>query len=202
MMLQNIAAIGEATRPIQRRLFAGWSSRPQNRPFAFRDRLTIIINARRLAAGGPNLVKLTKRAREEAELFIEKGKAPAKFALHTRRVQEQFWPKISKAALQIPFAKDLTAAYYAARDPQTPTIAKASLMAALFCFVAPADLAPDVAAGIGILDDNAVLAALMALTAAHIGDKHWAQAQTALEDVHPGKKTHETPRERGDCRLL
>ena len=133
------------------------------------------------------MVKLAKRAREEAEQFMEKGKAPAKYALHTRRVQEQFWPKIRQVAAQMPFAKDLTAAYYAARDPLTPAVAKASLMAALFYFVAPADLVPDVVAGIGMLDDTAVLAALMALTTAHIGDKHWALAQKALEQVRkPG----------------
>jgi uncharacterized membrane protein YkvA (DUF1232 family) len=133
------------------------------------------------------LVRLTKSAREEAEQFIEKGKAPAKYALHTRRVQEQFWPKLRKAAAQFPFAKDLTAAYYAARDPKTPAVAKASLMAALFYFVAPADLVPDVMAGVGMLDDNAVLAAMMALTTAYIGEKHWALAQKALEQVRkPG----------------
>ena len=133
------------------------------------------------------MATLSKRAREEAEQFIEKGRAPAKYALHTRRVQEQFWPKIRKAAAKMPFARDLTAAYYAARDPQTPAAAKASLMAVLFYFVAPADLVPDVVAGIGMLDDTAVLAALIALTAAHIGEKHWALAQTALDQVRrPG----------------
>jgi len=133
------------------------------------------------------LATLSKRAREEAEQFIEKGRAPAKYALHTRRVQEQFWPKIRQTAAQLPFAKELTAAYYAARDPKTPSVAKASLMAALFYFVAPADLIPDVVGGLGMLDDSAVLAALMALTAAHIGEKHWALAQTALEQVRrPG----------------
>ncbi len=79
---------------------------------------------------------------------------PAKYALYTRRVREQFWTKIRQAAAQMPFAKDLTAAYYAARDPQTHAPAQASL-----------------------------LAALIALNTAHIGEKHWALAQAALEQL-------------------
>jgi uncharacterized membrane protein YkvA (DUF1232 family) len=124
--------------------------------------------------------KLSKRAREEAERFIERSTIPAVYALRTRKVREEFWPKLRTALGRIPFAADLAAAYYAARDPSTPAAAKASLMAALFYFVTPADIMPDVVAGLGAADDAIVLATLIALSAAHIQDKHRALAKQAL----------------------
>ncbi|MET0544827.1 MAG: YkvA family protein [Caulobacterales bacterium] len=121
-----------------------------------------------------------KRAREEAERILEKASVPAIYDLRTRRVREEFWPKLRRALGRLPFATDLAAAYYAARDPLTPTAAKASLMAALFYFVTPADLIPDVVTGLGLTDDAMVLAILMTLSAAHIQDKHRQLAHEAL----------------------
>lgn len=129
------------------------------------------------------MIKLSKRAREEAEQFIDRADVPAIYALRTRKVREEFWPKLRKALGRAPFAPELAAAYYAARDPATSARAKASLMAALFYFVAPIDMIPDVVAGVGLSDDLMVLAALIALSAAHIQDKHRALAKQALAEA-------------------
>ena len=65
------------------------------------------------------------------------------------RVERGFWPKLVRVAARIPFAAELLSAYYCTKDPATPGFAKATLMAALAYFVLPADLIPDILAGIG-----------------------------------------------------
>jgi uncharacterized membrane protein YkvA (DUF1232 family) len=126
-----------------------------------------------------------RRAREEAERLIEKAQLPAVRALHARRVREEFWPKLRRVIGRIPFAGDLVAAYYAARDPKTPVAAKATLTAALFYFVLPTDVLPDFIIGLGFVDDGAVLATLIALSAAHVKDRHRALARQVLGHSEP-----------------
>ena len=96
------------------------------------------------------------------------------------RVQKGFWPKIRRTASRIPFARQVISVWYAARDPETPTAAKAVMLGGLAYFVMPIDAIPDVFAGIGFTDDAAVIAALIATLGAHIKRRHKDQARAAL----------------------
>ena len=89
------------------------------------------------------------------------------------RVREGF-------AAKIPFAGDVTALYYAARDPQTPTRTKALMLAALSYFVLPTDAIPDVFLGVGFTDDAAVIAAMVALAGGAIKPRHRDMARAYL----------------------
>jgi uncharacterized membrane protein YkvA (DUF1232 family) len=97
------------------------------------------------------------------------------------RVQKGFWPKIRRTAARIPFARQAVSIWYAARDPETPTTAKAIMLGGLAYFVMPVDAIPDVFVGIGFTDDAAVIAALIATLGAHIKRRHRDQAEAALE---------------------
>src|SRR5436305_1283755 len=83
----------------------------------------------------------------------ERALTPAVVRLNEQRVSSGFWPKLGKAARHIPFAREAVAIYYCARDPQTPAMAKALMMAALAYFVLPTDAIPDFIAGLGYTDD-------------------------------------------------
>ncbi|MEQ8860512.1 MAG: YkvA family protein [Pseudomonadales bacterium] len=108
---------------------------------------------------------------------------PARYARNRERVKAGFWPKFRRVAARLPFAEDLLAAYYAALDPATPLRVRAGLFAALTYFVMPADMIPDVIAGLGYTDDAAVLMAALRTLGNHIRPGHRAQAHAALEET-------------------
>ena len=99
-----------------------------------------------------------------------------------RFVADQFWPKIQRYLAQIPFAKDLAAAYYAATDPTTPLSVRAGLLAALIYFIVPTDAIADFIPGVGFIDDAATLAATLQLVMIYITPEHLAQAEAALAE--------------------
>jgi uncharacterized membrane protein YkvA (DUF1232 family) len=103
-------------------------------------------------------------------------------------VRKKFWPTFKKAVRQIPFARDVVAAFYCAMDPQTPTRVRGVLLAALAYFVMPVDMIPDVFAVIGFSDDVAVFAAF-AMVSRHLKPKHYEAADRALADKPEGMKT-------------
>lgn len=96
-------------------------------------------------------------------------------------VRRRFWQKVRRTLGRVPFVDQAVAAYYAAVDPATPTHAKAVLMAALAYFVLPADLVPDLLAGIGFSDDAAVLMLAVQALAPHIKAGHVERARRALD---------------------
>ena len=96
-------------------------------------------------------------------------------------VAEGFWPKFKRVAGHLPFAEDLLGAYYAAMDPATPTRVRAVLIGALAYFVMPADMIPDVVAGLGFTDDAAVLTAALGTLAEHIRPDHRERARLTLQ---------------------
>jgi uncharacterized membrane protein YkvA (DUF1232 family) len=114
---------------------------------------------------------------------VEPGRAlvPAVQRVNEQRVRRGFWPKIGKVASRIPFAGEVVAAWFCVRDPDTPTHAKAILLAALAYFVSPIDAIPDALAGIGFTDDAAVIAAALAIVGAHVKAQHRAAAKATLE---------------------
>ena len=96
------------------------------------------------------------------------------------RVRAGFAAKLARFAAKIPFAGDVTALYYAARDPQTPTRTKALMLAALSYFVLPTDAIPDIFLGVGFTDDAAVIAAMVALAGGAIKPRHRDLARAYL----------------------
>jgi uncharacterized membrane protein YkvA (DUF1232 family) len=99
-----------------------------------------------------------------------------------RQVRAKFWPTLKRAVRQVPFSRDLVAAYYCAADPMTPTRVRGILLAALGYFVLPIDVIPDVFALVGFSDDMAVLAAAFRMIQGHIADRHYEAADAALAD--------------------
>ena len=110
-----------------------------------------------------------------------KALVPAVVRVNETRVKHGFWPKITRTAARIPFADQALAAWYAARDPETPLAAKGMIFAGLAYFVMPIDTIPDVFAGIGFTDDAAVIAALLATVGANITRRHRDQAEEAVK---------------------
>ena len=106
-----------------------------------------------------------------------------------KAVRKKFWPTFKRAVRQIPFSRDVVAAFYCALDPQTPTRVRGILLAALAYFVLPFDLIPDVFAVIGFSDDVAVLSAAFAMVSGHMKPKHYEAADRALADHPEGMKT-------------
>jgi len=97
-------------------------------------------------------------------------------------VRARFWPTLKRAVRQIPFSRDLVAAYYCAIDPRTPMRVRGTLLAALAYFVLPFDFVPDFFALVGFTDDVAVLAVAFRLIQGHIADRHYEAADDALAD--------------------
>ena len=93
------------------------------------------------------------------------------------RVRAGFRGKMLRFAAKVPFAEDVVALYFAARDPATPKRTKALMLAAMSYFVLPADAIPDVFLGVGFTDDAAVIAAVIALAAGALKPRHREQAR-------------------------
>ncbi|MEA3474142.1 YkvA family protein [Brevundimonas sp. 374] len=111
----------------------------------------------------------------------KKALVPSVVKINEARVTKGFWPKIQRTAARIPFADQALAAWYAARDPQTPMAAKGMIFAGLAYFVMPVDAIPDIFAGIGYTDDAAVITALLALVGANIKRRHRDKAEDAVQ---------------------
>ena len=106
---------------------------------------------------------------------------PSVVKVNEVRVTKGFWPKIRRTAARIPFADQALAAWYSARDPETPLAAKGMIFAGLAYFIMPVDAIPDIFAGIGYTDDAAVITAVLAMVGANIKRRHRDQAEEALE---------------------
>ena len=109
-----------------------------------------------------------------------KALVPATVRVNERRVARGFWPKIRKVAAKVPFAADALSLWWCAKDPETPTAAKGMMFAALAYFVLPFDAIPDVLPAIGLTDDAAVIAAVIALVGRNLKPRHKNAAQDFL----------------------
>ena len=101
------------------------------------------------------------------------------------RVSRGLLPKLLRVAGKIPFADDLAAAYFAARDPRTPVKAKAILFAAAAYFVTPVDMLPDFLIGVGFTDDATVLATALGVVGMYVKDQHRGMARRLLRLPEP-----------------
>ena len=111
----------------------------------------------------------------------KKALVPSVVKVNEARVTRGFWPKITRTAARIPFADQALAAWYAARDPETPMAAKGMIFAGLAYFVLPVDAIPDIFAGIGYTDDAAVITAVLAMVGANIKRRHRDKAEDAVQ---------------------
>ncbi|MFA4937965.1 YkvA family protein [Brevundimonas sp.] len=111
----------------------------------------------------------------------KKALVPSVVKVNEARVTKGFWPKITRTAARIPFADQALAAWYAARDPETPMAAKGMIFAGLAYFVLPVDAIPDIFAGIGYTDDAAVITAVLAMVGANIKRRHRDKAEDAVQ---------------------
>ena len=123
---------------------------------------------------------------EDREQFVQKAVADEQ--ANEQRVRDGFWPKFLKVAGHIPFAEDLAAVWYCAKDPQTPFRVRAVLLAALAYFVVPSDVIPDFVVGLGFTDDALVLSTALTLVANYVKPHHRRAAQRSL-----GKAVEENP---------
>jgi uncharacterized membrane protein YkvA (DUF1232 family) len=98
------------------------------------------------------------------------------------KVRRRFWPTMKRAMRQVPFSRDVVAAYYCAMDPTTPMRTRGILLGALAYFVLPFDFVPDVFALVGFSDDIAVLTAAFAAISGQIKEDHYLRADDALKD--------------------
>lgn len=98
-------------------------------------------------------------------------------------------PKLLHIAGRIPFADDLAAAWFAARDPLTPLKARAVLFAAAAYFVVPADMVPDFVVGLGFTDDATVLATALSVVGMHVRERHRVLARRLLSLPEPVRET-------------
>ena len=109
------------------------------------------------------------------------GFEPAdRLAQDSESVRKQFWRKLKKLAVKLPFMEDLLAAYYCAFDRQTPRHVQAALLGALAYFILPFDFVPDVLPILGFGDDAAILATALRMVATHINEDHREAARRAM----------------------
>lgn len=102
-------------------------------------------------------------------------------------VKETFFPKLARVLARVPFAEDLTAAYYCALDRGTPLRAKGILLGAIAYFVLPADAVPDIVLGLGFTDDLAVLLTAINTVRTHVTAAHRARASETLSRLRRGE---------------
>ena len=109
-----------------------------------------------------------------------KALVPATVRVNEERVARGFLPKIRKVAAKIPFAADALSVWWCARDPTTPVAAKGMMMAALAYFVLPTDVIPDMLPALGLTDDAAVIAAVIAIVGKNLKPRHRDAAKAFL----------------------
>jgi len=115
-------------------------------------------------------------SREEIEAIRKSLRDEAKFG-------SDFMARLKRVAKRIPFAGDLLAAWFCARDPATPRRVRMTLLAALGYFVLPIDALPDIMPLLGFTDDAAVIAAAIAAVAGSITPEHRERARKALAEL-------------------
>lgn len=109
----------------------------------------------------------TSRTRHYREVYSEDG-----FWLKLRRYAATAGREITEKALML---------YYAARRPQTPTWARATIYGALGYFIAPLDAIVDITPGIGYSDDLGGLALAFLTVARYIDADVRAQAARRVD---------------------
>lgn len=100
--------------------------------------------------------------------------------------ERQFWRKLGRVLAHVPFAEDLVAVWYCAKDPATPAHVRALLWGAVGYFVMPADLVPDYLVALGFTDDAAVIAMVMSLLGRYVAPRHRDAAADRIASLRSG----------------
>ena len=95
-------------------------------------------------------------------------------------VAQDLGGKVRRTIGKVPFTRDAVAAFYAARDPATPTGVKMAVMAALAYFIVPVDVVPDFIAALGYTDDATVFYGAWRLLAPYLKPQHETKAREFL----------------------
>jgi uncharacterized membrane protein YkvA (DUF1232 family) len=119
----------------------------------------------------------------EGEILAVTDPSQPRMAEDMAQVEQGLWPKLKRVMAKLPFAEDVIAAFYCARDPHTPLKARAALMAALVYFIAPVDAIPDFIAVLGYTDDASVLLGVMAVMSAYVTPGHRQLAKAKISEL-------------------
>ena len=106
--------------------------------------------------------------------------------VHQPPDERKFWRKLARVLAAIPFAEDLVAAWFCARDPATPAYVRAVLFGAIAYFLMPMDLVADYLVGIGFTDDAAVIAMVLSTLGHHLEPRHREAARRRLAELRRG----------------
>lgn len=88
----------------------------------------------------------------------------------------KFWAVLKNFSKNMTFVKKAVVLFYCMKDPETPKLIKAVIVGCLGYLVLPADIVPDALAGIGWLDDIAVITAVSQLAESYIKPIHIEEA--------------------------
>ena len=91
------------------------------------------------------------------------------------------WRRLRRLIRHVPLIDRTLAAYYCARDPETPLYARGALFFALAYFIMPFDLIPDFIPVVAHIDDAAVMLIALRLVAHRITPGHQESARRRLE---------------------
>jgi uncharacterized membrane protein YkvA (DUF1232 family) len=94
-----------------------------------------------------------------------------------------FWRRMRRLIRHVPLLDRSLAAYYCARDRETPFYARCALFGAIGYFLMPFDIIPDFIPGIGHIDDAAVMLLAIRLVAHCITPEHKAQGRKRLDQL-------------------
>jgi uncharacterized membrane protein YkvA (DUF1232 family) len=89
--------------------------------------------------------------------------------------------RLRRLIRHIPLIDRTLAAYYCARDPETPLYARLALFAAVAYFIMPFDLIPDFIPMVAHIDDAAVMLLAIRLVGHCITPEHRERARRRLE---------------------
>jgi uncharacterized membrane protein YkvA (DUF1232 family) len=91
------------------------------------------------------------------------------------------WRRLRRLIRHIPLIDRTLAAYYCARDPETPLYARGALFFAIGYFIMPLDLIPDFIPFVAHIDDCAIMLLALRLVAHRITPTHEEHARRRLE---------------------
>ena len=100
-----------------------------------------------------------------------------------QRVKEGFYQKIKENIAKIPFLRDAVSLYFAALDPEIPTIKKTVVFAALAYFIIPIDAIPDFIPIMGFTDDAAMIAGAITTLESILTQMHRDKAEEWLNSI-------------------
>lgn len=120
----------------------------------------------------------------KAKAILNSGKAADAYS------DEGFWKKIRKVAgrLSRETLIKLLSLYYCLIDERTPYGVKLTIIGTLGYFILPVDVIPDVALGVGYMDDIALMLWAMGVMDQYILPDHQERARTALERLTGAEK--------------